>query len=117
VIIITTNPTKYQQHYMLTYRAGKIKEMKTALGGKCTNRGCGERRLSKLEFHHVTPICRDRSLPVDNLGIVLTDYHNLRIDVFKRRYVLKCVSHHDDLNGGGNVQGCMFAFKRRKKRY
>ena len=113
---MVTNPRGWMQKYMVGYRHDKIKEIKQLLGGKCSNRGCGERRFSKLEFHHVTPICRDRSLPVDNLGIVLTDYHNLRIDVFKRRYVLKCVSHHDDLNGGGNVQGCMFAFKRRKKR-
>ena len=101
---------------MRNYRDIKVAEMKQVLGGKCTNRGCGERRHSRLEFHHVTPICRDRSQPIDNLGIVLTDYHNLRIDAFKRRYVLKCVKCHDSYNGSGKVQGCMFAFRRRKKR-
>jgi len=112
-----TNPTGYQRRYMRNYRVDKITELKRLLGGKCSYRGCKERRFNKLEFHHTTPICRNRDLPIDNLGIVLYDYNHLRVDVFKRRYRLLCQSHHDSYNGDGKVQGCMFSFKRRKKRY
>jgi len=63
-------------------------QTKRDMGGKCQHRGCGERRLSKLEFAHVgeTPISRTGSRGRKEK---LADVHAHPDD-----YKLKCHKHH-----------------------
>ena len=66
----------------------RIPELKRELGGKCQHRGCGEKRLSKLEFAHkrVTKICgngaRGRKEKVAD------------INKHRSSYTLRCHKHH-----------------------
>lgn len=67
-----------------------IPEMKREMGGKCTHRGCGERRLSRLEFSHIhqTPISRTGSGRDRKEKLADVRAH-------PNAYTLKCERHHD----------------------
>ena len=70
------------------WRNDRRVELKRELGGKCTHRGCGEHRLSYLNFSHVksTPLSRTGSREPK---MVLADVNKHR-DAYK----LKCDRHH-----------------------
>lgn len=63
-------------------------EEKRKMGGKCKHRGCGEKRLSKLEFAHI------RKTPISGTGPrgrkeKLADVHK-----HPKSYTLRCKKHH-----------------------
>lgn len=63
-------------------------ETKRAMGGKCSHRGCGEKRLSKLEFAHINETPISRTGPRGRKE-KLADVHAHPDD-----YKLKCHNHH-----------------------
>jgi hypothetical protein len=67
-----------------------IPEQKRAMGGKCSYRGCGERRLSCLEFAHIRQTPLSRTGPGRDRKEKLAD-----VRAHPNAYTLKCERHHD----------------------
>jgi len=66
-----------------------IPEMKREMGGKCTNRNCGEHRLSYLEFAHV------KSTPISRTGPRDRKEKLADVRAHPGAYRLYCEKHHD----------------------
>jgi hypothetical protein len=62
-------------------------ETKRQMGGKCTHRGCGERRLSRLRFEHV------RSTPISRTGSRGRKEKLADVHAHPDAYKLKCAKH------------------------
>jgi hypothetical protein len=67
----------------------RIPELKRELGGKCEHKGCGERRLSRLEFAHV------RSTPISRSGPRDRKQKVADVAAHTASYKLLCERHHD----------------------
>lgn len=65
-----------------------IPEQKRKMGGKCSHRGCGERRLSKLEFAHV------RKTPISGTGPRGRKEKLADVKAHPKSYKLYCRKHH-----------------------
>jgi|GEM_PF-4077566 len=66
-----------------------IVEVKRDLGGKCSHRGCGEHRLSYLEFAHTRQTPLSRSGPREMKSKIAD------VRAHPNAYTLKCERHHD----------------------
>jgi hypothetical protein len=67
----------------------RIPELKRELGGQCKHRGCGEKRLSYLEFAHV------RSTPISRTGPRDRKEKVADVAAHPSSYKLLCEKHHD----------------------
>ena len=67
----------------------RIPELKRELGGRCEHRGCGERRLSYLEFAHV------KSTPISRTGPRDRKEKVADVAAHPGAYRLLCEKHHD----------------------
>lgn len=81
--------------------------MKRELGGKCKHRGCGEKRLSKLEFAHV------RATPLTASGPRARKEKVADVAKHLKSYTLRCHKHHvQDFK----TQHCKLIKKGKRKR-
>lgn len=65
-----------------------IPDLKREMGGKCEYRGCGERRLSYLEFAHT------RKTPISGTGPRGRKEKVADIHAHPNSYALYCSKHH-----------------------
>ena len=64
-------------------------ELKREWGGKCEHRGCGEKRLSYLEFAHI------KQTPISRTGPRGRKEKVADITAHPGAYKLYCEKHHD----------------------
>ncbi|MBT0160010.1 hypothetical protein G4O51_08495 [Candidatus Bathyarchaeota archaeon A05DMB-2] len=66
----------------------RIPELKREMGGKCQHKGCGEKRLSRLDFTHV------RRTPISGTGPRGRKEKVADVNKHRSSYTLRCKRHH-----------------------